>query len=97
MTPAVKEQEQLRQRLKNTVMNELQQENLVKYFSPIYFVEYEETLPGELFPHKTRFAFYQENALKDAMQIFEQNADARRIIEKSMYSGKETIIKERCV
>lgn len=95
MTPAMKEVEQLKQRLKGGVMNELQQEKLVNYFSPIYYVEYEETLPGELFPHIQRFGFYQRDAKKEALEIFERNPDAKRVIEKSMYSGKETIIIER--
>ena len=95
MTPAMKEVEQLKQRLKNSVMGELAQEKLINYFSPIYYVEYEETLPGELFPHIQRFGFYQRGAKKEALEIFERNLDAKRVIEKSMYSGKETIIKER--
>ena len=95
MTPAEKEGEQLKQRLKNGVMGELAQEKLINYFSPIYYVEYEETLPGELFPRIQRFGFYQRGAKKEALEIFERNADAKRVIEKSMYSGKETVIKER--
>lgn len=95
MTPAEKEVEQLKQRLKNGVMGELAQEKLINYFSPIYYVEYEEMLPGELFPHIQRFGFYQRGAKKEALEIFERNADAKRVIEKSMYSGKETVIKER--
>ena len=55
-------------------MNELQQERLINYFSPIYYVEYEETLPGELFPHIQRFGFYQRGAKKEALEIFERNA-----------------------
>lgn len=95
MTPAEKEIEQLKQRLKNSPMGELAQEKLINYFSPIYYVEYEETLQGELFPHIQRFWFYQKGAQKEALEIFERNPDAKRVIEKSMYSGKETIIKER--
>lgn len=95
MTPAMKEVEQLKQRLKNGVLNELQQERLVNYFSPIYYVEYEEMLPGELFPRIQRFGFYQRGARAEALEIFERNPDAKRVIEKSMYSGKETILIER--
>ena len=95
MTPAMKDVEQLKQRLKNSSMGELAQEKLINYFSPIYYVEYEETVPGELFPHIQRFGFYQKGAQKEALEIFERNPDAKRVIEKSMYSGKETIIKER--
>ena len=39
MTPAMKEVEQLKQRLKNSVMGELAQEKLINYFSPIYYVK----------------------------------------------------------
>ena len=95
MTPAEKEVESLKQRLKGGVINELQQERLINYFSPIYYVEYEETLPGELLPHIQRFGFYQRGAKKEALEIFERNPDAKRVIEKSMYSGKETILIER--
>lgn len=95
MTPAEKEVEQLKQRLKNGVMGELAQERLINYLCPIYYVEYEETLPGELFPHITRFGFYQKRARAEALETFERNADAKRVIEKSVYTGKETVIKER--
>ena len=87
--------EQLKQRLKNSNMGELAQEKLINYFSPIYYVEYEEMLPGELFPHITRFGFYQKRARIEALEVFERNADAKRVIEKSMISGKEKIIRER--
>jgi hypothetical protein len=92
----MKEVEQLKQRLKGGVMNELQQERLINYFSPIYYVEYEETLPGELFPHIQRFGFYDKRRGKnDALAVFEKITDAKRVIEKCMYTGKEKVIQER--
>lgn len=76
-------------------MNELDKAELERYFSPIYYVEYEEMLPGELFPHVTRFGFYHERAKKEALEVFARNDDAKRVIEKSMRTGAEKVIKER--
>ena len=76
-------------------MTDIQQAELNRYFSPIYYVEYEETLPGELFPHITRFGFYHERAKKEALEVFERNDDAKRVIEKSMRTGAEKVIRER--
>ena len=76
-------------------MTDVQQAELNRYFSPIYYVEYEEKLPGELFPHVTRFGFYHEWAKKEALEVFERNNDAKRVIEKSMRTGAEKIIKQR--
>ena len=88
--------EKLKQRLKNSSLGELEQERLINYFSPIYYVEYEEKLEGELFPHIQRFGFYDKRrGKKDALAVFEREGDAKRVIEKCMYTGKEKVIQER--
>lgn len=88
--------EKLKQRLKNSSINELEQERLINYFSPIYYVEYEEKLEGELFPHIQRFGFYDKHrGKKDALAVFEREDGAKRVIEKCMYIGKEKVIQER--
>ena len=96
MTPAEKEITQLRQRLKNSVMSDLKQEELIDYFKPIYYVEFETLVPCELFPRVFRNAYYDKRFnKKEALKAFEDFADARRVVEKSMYSGREKVIAER--
>ena len=87
--------EKLRQRLKSSVMNDLQQERLVEYFKPIYYVEFECTAPGELFPRIFRNAYYVKQTNRtDALRTFDE-FNGLRVIEKSMLTGREKIIKER--
>ena len=90
--------EALKKRLKNSALDELQQESLINYFSPIYYVEFEIMLAGELFPRIERVGYYDKTHnrhKKEALEIFERTPDAKRVIEKCMYTGKERIIKER--
>ena len=75
-------------------MTDIQREELERYFSPIYYVEYEVTPAGELFPQRFRVAYYHERAKKEALPCFEQ-FNGVRVIEKSMRTGQEKIIKER--
>lgn len=75
-------------------MTDVQQAELNRYFSPIYYVEYEESAPGELFPHIFRMGFYGDYAKKDAFAAFE-NCNGARVIEKSMRTGAEKVIRER--
>ena len=59
-------------------------------------LRFETLVPGELFPRVFRNAYYDKHYnKKEALRAFEDNADARRVVEKSMYSGKETVIAER--
>ena len=73
-------------------MTDVQHAELERYFSPIYYVEYEELVEGALFPHVFRFGFYGDYAKKDALAAFE-NCNGARVIEKSMRTGAEKIIK----
>ena len=74
-------------------MNEIQREELNRYFAPIYYVEYEETLPGELFPHTTRVGYYDKrNNKKEALRAYDE-LNGTRVIEKNMRTGVEKIIK----
>lgn len=90
--------EKLKKRLKNSALSKLQQEKLIRYFSPIYCVEYETLLPGELIPRVYRMYNYDKTNnrhKKDALEMFDRNPDAKRVIEICMYTGKEKIIKEK--
>lgn len=76
-------------------MTELQKEELENYFKPIYYVEYEEKVPGELFPRIFRMGYYNKrNNKKEALRAFEE-LNGARVIEKSMRTGQEKIIRER--
>ena len=76
-------------------MTELQKEELENYFKPIYYVEYEEKAPGELFPRVFRMGYYNKrNNKKEALRAFEE-LNGARVIEKSMRTGQEKVIKER--
>ena len=46
-------------------------EELERYFSPIYYVEYEVTPAGELFPQRFRVGYYHGQNKKEALQCFE--------------------------
>lgn len=77
-------------------MTDIQKEQLEEYFKPIYYVELEETVNGELFPHKSRWAFYNKRTNKqEALKYFASRDNAKRVIEKNMYTGKEKVIKEK--
>ena len=90
------ELETFKQRIKGGCLGELEQERLINYFSPIYYVEFEELPAGELFPRIMRVGFYDKRRAKhDALAVFEREEAAKRVIEKSMLSGREKIIKER--
>ncbi len=52
--------EAMKKRVRNSALNELEQERLINYFSPIYYVEFEVTLPGELFPRIERVGYYDK-------------------------------------
>ena len=95
MTKCEAEISKLRASLKNSVMNELKQEELIDYFKPIYYVEYEEVVPGELFPKTFRMGYYDKHTgKKEAQRAYEQ-LNGKRLIEKSMYSGREYVLAER--
>ena len=78
-------------------MTDIQIAELERYFSPIYYVEFEETPEGELFSKVYRIGFYQERGYnkKEAIAVFNQNPSAKKVIEKSMRTGKEKIIMSR--
>lgn len=77
-------------------MTELQKEQLETYFKPIYYVELEDPADGELFPSKMRWAFYDKRTnRKEALRYFESRNNAKRVIEKSMITGIEKVIKEK--
>lgn len=76
-------------------MTDLQREQLENYFKPIYYVEYEITPDGELFSQRFRVGYYDHRTnKKEALQCFER-FNGVRVIEKSMRTGQEKIIKER--
>lgn len=76
-------------------MTDLQKEELENYFKPIYYVEYEEKVPGELFPRVFRMGYYNKrNNKKEALRAFEE-LDGARVIEKSMKTGQEKVIRTR--
>lgn len=76
-------------------MTDVQQAELERYFKPIYYVEYEETPEGELFPHTFRVGYYDKRTNKaDALRAYEE-LNGARVIEKSMRTGAEKIIKQR--
>ena len=73
-------------------MTDLQREELNRYFAPIYYVEYEEMLPGELFPHVTRVGYYDKrNNKNEALRAYNK-LNGTRVIEKNMRTGVEKII-----
>lgn len=76
---------------------EAKKAELDRYFAPIYYVEFEETLPGELFPHVFRNGYYDKSRnKKDALWVFENSPDNPvRVIEKDMRTGAEKIIRQR--
>ena len=81
---------------KRKEMNELEREKLEEYFKPIYYVELEETVNGELFPIKTRWAFYDKRTNeREALRYFDTRDNAKRVIEKNMYTGREKVLKEK--
>ena len=76
---------------------ERQKAELERYFAPIYYVEYEETLPGELFSHVFRVGYYDKSCnKKEAIRAFE-DFNGARLIEKNMRTGAEKIIRQRAV
>ena len=76
-------------------MTDVQLEELNRYFRPIYYVEFEEVPEGELFPRTYRIGYYSPFAKKDATVIFNRNPCAKKLIEKSMRTGKEKVIMQR--
>ena len=76
-------------------MTDVQLEELNRYFRPVYFVEFEEMAGGELFPKTYRIGYYSPSAKKDATVIFNRNPCAKKVIEKSMYTGKEKVLRQR--
>ena len=88
--------ERLKKELKDSALSELQQERLIEYFKPIYIVEFEIPVEGELFPRLWRWPLYDKRTnYKEAMKYWDTDDQVKRIIEKSMYSGRERILKER--
>ena len=78
-------------------MNELSKSELERYFSPIYYVEYEERVEGELFPHVMRVGYYDKRCnKKEALRAFDECGGVR-VIEKNMRTGAEKVIKERVI
>lgn len=76
-------------------MNDVQRAELERYFRPIYYIEFEEIPEGELFPIRTKLGYYSPFGKKDAFEIFNKNLGAKKLIEKSMRTGKEKILLER--
>jgi len=78
-------------------MTDIQIAELERYFRPIYYVEFEETPEGELFSKTYRIGFYQERGYnkKEAIAVYNKNPCAKKVIEKSMRTGKEKIIMSR--
>jgi hypothetical protein len=78
-------------------MTDIQIAELERYFRPIYYVEFEETPEGELFSKIYRIGFYQDNGYnkKEAIAVYNKNLCAKKVIEKSMRTGKEKIIMSR--
>lgn len=74
-------------------MTDIQLKDLERSFRPIYYVEFEETPPGELFPKTFRIGYYSQWAKKEATKVYELSG--KRLIEKSMRTGKEKILAER--
>lgn len=69
---------------------------LERYFKPIYYVEYEVQEPGMLFRDTIRMGYYDKRTNKaDALRAFFASSTAIRVIEKSMKTGAEKVIKER--
>ena len=81
--------------LKDSNMNEIKKQELLNYFSPIYYCEFEYQVTGELFPRTFRWGHYGRSAKKEAEQQFNEHDDAVRIIEKSMVTGAERVYKTR--
>ena len=78
-------------------MTDLQRAELEDYFAPIYYVEYEEHAPGELFPHVFRVGYYDKRCnKKEAIRAFE-DLNGARVIEKNMRTGAEKIIRQRAI
>ena len=76
-------------------MTDIQLEELNRYFRPVYYVEFEEVPEGELFPKTYRIGYYSPFAKKDATVIFNRNLSAKKLIEKSMHTGKEKVLMQR--
>ena len=76
-------------------MTDIQLEELNRYFRPIYYVEFEEVPEGELFPKTYRIGYYSPFAKKDATVIFDRSSCAKKLIEKSMHTGKEKVLMQR--
>lgn len=76
-------------------MTDIQLEELNRYFRPIYYVEFEVFPEGKLFPETYRIGYYSPFAKKDATVIFNRNPDAKKLIEKSMRTGKEKVLMQR--
>ncbi len=78
-------------------MTDIQKAELERYFRPIYYVEFEETPDGELFSKIYRIGFYQDKGYnkKEAIAVFNKNPSATKLIEKSMRTGVEKILKSR--
>lgn len=79
-------------------MTDVQLAELERYFRPIYYVEFEETPEGELFPITYRIGYYASEGgynKKAAIWVFNQNPCAKKVIEKSMRTGAEKIIMSR--
>ena len=76
-------------------MNELAQQELERYFKPIYYVEYEQQNEGELFPRVFRVGFYDKSCnKKEALRAFNE-LNGARVIEKSIRTGAEKVIIQR--
>lgn len=66
-------------------------ESLIRYFAPIYYVEFK-ILNS---PKPFRVAYYDKDRnRRDAYEAF-HNMNGIRLIEKSMYSGHEEVIMEK--
>ena len=69
---------------------------LERYFKPIYYVEYAEQETGMLFCNTFRMGYYDKRTNKaDALRAFSERSNAVRVIEKSMKTGAEKVIKAR--
>ena len=84
-----------RQRIQNSNLRDIQKTELENYFAPIYYCVIEETPSGELFSRRVRWGFYGRNAKRDAERYYNERDNVIQIIEKSMVTGAEKIIKSR--
>lgn len=83
------EYQKLKERLSHSCLSDVKQMELLRYFEPIYYVYF---ATGDLFHSEFKVAFYHET--RNAVLEYARETNAIKVIEKSMYSGREKIIEE---